>query len=85
MQKGPHFGEFANDQESIFERLARDGNANFPESSSNGRKRSCIVDHGNPGQWHGAKANTAVACRTDDEVGRRLWAFIRVAPQADDP
>ena len=72
MQKGPHFGEFANDQESIFERLARDRNANFPESGSNGRKRSCIVDHGNPGQWHGAKADTAVACRTDDEVGRHL-------------
>lgn len=58
MQKGPGFGEFATDQESIFERLSR---AEPPV-------KTAIVDHGNPGQWHGAKADTAVACRADHEV-----------------
>lgn len=27
-----------------------------------------MVDHGNPGQWHGSKADTAIACKTDQEV-----------------
>ena len=59
IEKGPTFGEFAADQESIFERLAR----------ADPKKRTCIVDHGDPGHWHGAKANTAIACNTDEEVG----------------
>lgn len=58
MAKGPTFGEFATDMESIFERLAM----------ADPKKRTAIVDHGNPAQWHGAKADTAVACKTDDEV-----------------
>jgi RNA exonuclease 1 len=32
-------------------------------------KSSAVVDHGTPGQWHGAKAQTTIACKTDDEVG----------------
>lgn len=55
---GPGFGEFINDQETIFERIARG-----PEP-----KTSAVVDHGTPGQWHGAKAKTAIACTNDDEV-----------------
>lgn len=31
-------------------------------------KTSAVVDHGTPGQWHGAKAQTTIACKTDDEV-----------------
>lgn len=55
---GPGFGEFINDQETIFERIARG-----PEP-----KTSAVVDHGTPGQWHGAKAKTAIACTNDYEV-----------------
>lgn len=57
---GPGFGEFVNDQETIFERISRG-----PEPKS-----SAVVDHGTPGQWHGAKAKTAIACTNDDEVRR---------------
>jgi RNA exonuclease 1 len=54
---GPGFGEFTNDQESIFERIARSS-----------VKTAAVVDHGSPGQWHGAKAHTAIACKSDEEV-----------------
>ncbi len=29
---------------------------------------SAVVDHGNPGAWHGQKATTCVACKSDAEV-----------------
>ncbi|GAA5902806.1 hypothetical protein JCM5296_002887 [Sporobolomyces johnsonii] len=58
MEKGPGFGEFVTDQETIFERLGRGQDP----------KTSAVVDHGTPGQWHGAKATTAIACTNDDEV-----------------
>lgn len=58
MQKGPGFGEFVSDEETIFERMARG-----PEP-----KTSVVVDHGTPGQWHGAKANTAIGCSNDESV-----------------
>ncbi|GAA6006093.1 hypothetical protein JCM10207_000520 [Rhodosporidiobolus poonsookiae] len=58
MEKGPGFGEFVTDQETVFERIGRGQDA----------KTSAVVDHGTPGQWHGAKATTAVACTNDDEV-----------------
>ncbi|GAA6010894.1 hypothetical protein JCM11491_004588 [Sporobolomyces phaffii] len=58
MDKGPGFGEFVTDQETIFERLARGQDP----------KTSVVVDHGTPGQWHGAKATTAVSCQNDDDV-----------------
>ncbi|KAM0792932.1 hypothetical protein ACM66B_002691 [Microbotryomycetes sp. NB124-2] len=60
MEKGPGFGEFTNDQETIFERIARGTDP----------KRSAVVDHGTPGQWHGAKATTAIGCSSDNEVLR---------------
>lgn len=62
LARGPNFGEFANDQESIYERLSRE----------EPKVRTCMVDHGNPGQWHGAKADTAVACETDAEIAKGL-------------
>lgn len=55
---GPGFGEFVTDQETIFERLSRGQDP----------KTSAVIDHGTPGQWHGAKATTAVACQNDQEV-----------------
>lgn len=58
MCAGPGFGEFVNDQETIFERIGRGQDP----------KTSAVVDHGAPGQWHGAKATTTVACKNDDEV-----------------
>ncbi|SGY70184.1 BQ5605_C004g03117 [Microbotryum silenes-dioicae] len=58
MAKGPGFGEFQNDQETIFERLGR----------GTDKKRCAVVDHGTPGQWHGAKADSAIGCTNDDQV-----------------
>ncbi|POY76031.1 hypothetical protein BMF94_0754 [Rhodotorula taiwanensis] len=66
MEKGPGFGEFANDQETIFERIGRGQDP----------KASAVVDHGAPGQWHGAKATTAVACKNDDEILQGLLDSI---------
>lgn len=56
---GPGYGEFKVDFESIFERMAR---------ARNGAVSSAVVDHGNPASWHGSKANTTVACTSDEEV-----------------
>ncbi|KAL1408435.1 hypothetical protein Q8F55_005247 [Vanrija albida] len=53
---GPDFGDPNEDSESVFERLAR---SNRP---------TLIADHGNPRQWYGSAATTAVGCTTDDEV-----------------
>lgn len=62
LKEGPEFGVFKQDVESIFERLTK----------SNGRHgkgaTSAVIDHGNPRAWHGAKATSAVACQTDDQV-----------------
>ncbi|GAA5871860.1 hypothetical protein JCM8547_003290 [Rhodosporidiobolus lusitaniae] len=70
MEKGPGFGEFVTDQETIFERIGRGQDA----------KTSAVVDHGTPGQWHGAKATTAVSCTNDDEV---LQGLLDVVPNHD--
>lgn len=56
LEKGPGFGEFANDMESIFDRLSRHS------------KTTAVIDYGSPAQWHGAKATTAVSCKSDEEV-----------------
>lgn len=56
---GPGYGEFKVDFESIFERMSR---------ARNGVVTSAVVDHGNPASWHGSKATTTVACKSDDEV-----------------
>ncbi|GAA6034983.1 hypothetical protein JCM8097_002129 [Rhodosporidiobolus ruineniae] len=70
MEKGPGFGEFVTDQETIFERIGRGQDA----------KTSAVVDHGTPGQWHGAKATTAIACSNDDEV---LQGMLDAVPNHD--
>ena len=35
-----------------------------------------MVDHGNPGAWHGQKATTCVACASDADVLRGLLAAL---------
>ena len=64
---GPGFGEFKVDFESIFERMSR---------ARNGAVSSIVVDHGNPANWHGSKATTTIACKTDDEVLEGLLGAI---------
>ena len=52
---GPGYGEFMTDYEPIPARIAR----------------TVIVDHSNPGAWHGTSASapaTTVPCTTDAEV-----------------
>ncbi|TFY76484.1 hypothetical protein EWM64_g7526 [Hericium alpestre] len=63
LENGPSFGTFKTDIESIFERMSRS-----PGRAGNDSIRSAVIDHGNPGTWHGAKATTPVACKTDEEV-----------------
>ncbi|OBZ74580.1 hypothetical protein A0H81_05096 [Grifola frondosa] len=59
VQNGPGFGEFKIDTESIFERMSR---------SRSETVTSAVVDHGNPAAWHGSKATTTIACKSDAEV-----------------
>lgn len=64
LENGSGFGEFKTDHESILERLQR-------TTGRSGRAvTSAVVDYGNPGSWHGAKATTAIACKSDEEVMR---------------
>ncbi|KAI0632619.1 hypothetical protein C8Q77DRAFT_1118626 [Trametes polyzona] len=67
VENGPGFGEFKVDMESIFERMSR---------ARGGTVRSAVVDHGNPAAWHGQKATTCVACKTDEEVLEGLTGAI---------
>jgi len=39
--------------------------------------KSAVVDHGLPGVMHGAKASTAIGCKTDEEV---LEGLLNVLP-----
>ena len=79
---GPGFGEFKVDFESIFERMAR---------ARNGAVSTAVVDHGHPGTWHGSKASTTVACKSDEEglggllgvVHSHTFAFGRFTDVAD--
>jgi len=73
MENGPGFGEFKVDWESIFERMGRVGAGN----GGKGGVKSAVVDHGTPGVMHGAKASTAIGCKTDDEV---LEGLLNVIP-----
>lgn len=59
---GPDFGDPGVDTEPVFERL----NRHNPQNK--GARRSLVADYGNPRAWYGAKATTAVACTTDDQV-----------------
>jgi len=68
LEYGPGFGEYRVDFESIFERMGRCDARGGDGSGGAGKVRSAVVDHGNPGVMHGAKANTAIGCSTDDEV-----------------
>ncbi|KAN0141439.1 hypothetical protein V8E53_000684 [Lactarius tabidus] len=69
IKNGPGYGEFRADFEPILARIARSHSRN---RGSNGRRtRTAIVDHGNPGAWHGASATApapTVACANDAEV-----------------
>ncbi|KAH9965648.1 hypothetical protein BJV74DRAFT_869879 [Russula compacta] len=63
---GPGYGEFRTDYEPILARVAR--SLRGPNGSG---ARAAIVDHGNPGAWHGTSATapaTTVACTNDTEV-----------------
>ncbi|KAH8102678.1 hypothetical protein BXZ70DRAFT_929419 [Cristinia sonorae] len=68
VDNGAGFGEFKMDYESIFERLSR---------AKSGAIRSAVVDRGNPSSWHGSKATTTVACKSDDDV---LTGLLDAAP-----
>ncbi|KZP34383.1 ribonuclease H-like protein [Athelia psychrophila] len=68
LENGAGFGEFKTDFESIFERLSRSGE---------GGVKAAVVDHGNPGVMHGAKAGTCVGCTSDSEV---VDAVVEVVP-----
>lgn len=71
MEYGPGFGEYKVDYESIFERMGRcDGKGVV------GKVKSAVVDHGNPSVMHGAKANTAIGCKTDEQVLDGLLGVI---------
>ncbi|KAL6307315.1 hypothetical protein BKA93DRAFT_727854 [Sparassis latifolia] len=67
VQNGAGFGEFKTDLESIFERMAR---------SRSGSICTAVVDHGNPTAWHGSKATTTVACKSDVEVFEGLLGAV---------
>ncbi|KAH9813311.1 hypothetical protein DFH28DRAFT_897063 [Melampsora americana] len=56
MEKGPGFGEFVNDVESIFERMSRGSEP----------KRVAVIDHG--GGLNCSKATSSMVCKTDSEV-----------------
>jgi RNA exonuclease 1 len=49
--------------ESIFERISC-----APPTLLAGKRKSAVIDHGNPANWYGRKAEKCVACETDDEV-----------------
>jgi RNA exonuclease 1 len=66
---GPGYGEFRADFEPILARIARSRSRN--RASNGGHTRTAIVDHGNPGAWHGTSATapvTTVSCANDTEV-----------------
>ncbi|THH28479.1 hypothetical protein EUX98_g5697 [Antrodiella citrinella] len=65
---GSGYGQFKTDYESLFERMSR---------AKGGAIRSAVVDRGNPASWHGSKATTTVACKTDEDV---LNGLLDVAP-----
>ena len=74
LEQGPGFGEYKTDFESIFERMGR---VSWRGGGGNVGIKSAVVDHGNPGFMHGSKADTALGCKTDDEV---LEGLLNVIP-----
>ena len=75
LEQGPGFGEYKTDYESIFERMGR---ATWRGGGGvAGGIKTAVVDLGNPGVMHGSKADTALGCKTDDEV---LEGLLNVIP-----
>jgi len=72
IQNGVGFGEFKTDYESIFERMTRASGR-----GERGSIRAAVVDHGNPGVMHGAKATTVIGCTSDREV---LEGLVQAVP-----
>ncbi|GAA97745.1 uncharacterized protein L969DRAFT_55485 [Mixia osmundae IAM 14324] len=58
IDKGPTFGVFTNDTETIFERLSRGPTP----------KTSAIIDYGSPAVWIARGCSTVTACTSDDEI-----------------
>lgn len=67
LSKGPDFGTFASDTESLFSRLARQQPA----------VRSAVIDWGNPQAWHGNAADTCVGCKSDEDVVNGIGETIQ--------
>ena len=66
---GPRYGEFRVDYEPILARIVHSDSCN--RGSNGARTRTAIVDHCNPGAWHGTSATapaTTVTCTNDAEV-----------------
>jgi hypothetical protein len=66
---GPGYGEFRTDYEPILARIARSQSRHHGPNGAGAR--TAIVDHGNPGAWHGTSAAapaTTVGCTNDAEV-----------------
>lgn len=75
ISQGPTFGDVGNDTESIFERMLR-----HRQDSTQPGKSAAICDYGNPSQWHGSRAKTAVRCINDEDVIRGV---VENAPTHD--
>ena len=70
IKNGLGYGEFKTDYEPILARIAR-SQSHSPSRGAGTGARTAIVDHGNPGAWHGTSAAspaTTVPCTTDAEV-----------------
>lgn len=75
---GPGYGEFKTDMETIFERIARIPSSSSSSStslpslsdsnSSTKKKKSAVIDHGNPSNWYGKKADLCIGCESDEDV-----------------
>ncbi|KAF8462662.1 hypothetical protein DFH94DRAFT_831793 [Russula ochroleuca] len=70
IKNGPGYGEFKTDYEPILARIAR-SQSHTPSRGAGTGARTAIVDHGNPGAWHGTSADapaTTVPCTNDAEI-----------------
>ena len=72
IQSGAGFSEFKTDHETIFERMAR-----ACGRDGQGAVKAVVVDHGNLGVMHGAKATSIMGCGCDREM---LDGLIQAIP-----